>query len=55
MAKKRAFVLLILSGAGMRSTSSGVAGLAALLNAEELGLELDKTAQPPVIFTEVPA
>lgn len=41
--------------AGIRSTPSAVAGLAALLKAEELGLELNGTARPLVIFTEAPA
>ena len=45
----------IASSAGIKSTPSGVAGLAALLNAEELGLELDGTAYPLVIITEAAA
>ena len=41
--------------AGINSTPSGVAGLAALLNAERLALELDAGARPLVIFSEAAA
>ncbi len=41
--------------AGINSTPSGVAGLAALLNAERLGLKLDATARPLVVFSEAAA